>query len=58
LSVRSSDEVMTAPGSSVMRKMSAVALSCRSGRSPVDGVMVAMRDSPRSGHSRPDDTMR
>jgi hypothetical protein len=49
---------MTAPGSSVMRKMSAVALSCFSGRSPVEGVMVAMRDSPRSGHSKPDDTMR
>src|SRR6267154_1607036 len=28
---------MTAPGSSVMRKMSAVALSWRSGRSPVAG---------------------
>ncbi len=46
---------MTEPGSSVTRKISAVALSCRSGRSPVDGVMVAMREVPRSGHSRPDD---
>ena len=26
--------------------------------SPVDGVMVAMRDRPRAGHKRPDDTMR
>ena len=31
---------MTVPGSSVMRKMSAVALSCRSGRSPELGVIV------------------
>ena len=37
-----------------MRKMSAVVFSWRSGRSPVDGVMVAMRDRPRSGQNRPD----
>jgi hypothetical protein len=41
---------MTAPGSRVMRKMSAVALSSRSGRSPELGVMLTMRDEPRSGH--------
>ena len=28
------------------------------GRSPIEGVMVAMRDRPRSGHSSPDETMR
>ena len=48
---------MTLPGSSVTRKMSAVALSWRSGRSPLE-VMLATRESPRSGHSTPDPTMR
>src|SRR6266571_3667679 len=37
---------MTAPGSSVMRKMSAVALSWRSGRSLVDGVVGEREHHP------------
>ncbi len=48
---------MTLPGSSVMRKMSAVALSWRSGRSPLE-VMLATRERPRSGQNTPDPTMR
>jgi hypothetical protein len=38
--------------------MSAVALYCCSGRSPVLGVMVTMRERPRSGSSSPEPTMR
>jgi hypothetical protein len=38
--------------------MSAVALYCCSGRSPELGVMVTMRESPRSGSSRPEPTIR
>jgi hypothetical protein len=59
LSVRNSaTKVMTVPGSSVTRKISAVVFSCRSGRSPELGVMEAMRDKPRSGQNRPEPTMR
>jgi hypothetical protein len=40
-----------------LRKISAVALSWRSGRSPLE-VMLATRERPRSGQNTPEPTMR
>ncbi len=47
-----------APGSSVMRKMSASLLATRSGAKPSLGVTARMRSQPRSGQISPDPTSR